>query len=66
MKIMVNGEEHLIQGERTIADLVEALGFSEKPCAIERNRSVVPRAQHAQTELAEGDQIEIVTLVGGG
>ena len=66
MNIIVNGEEHLIESERTIADLVQTLGFSEKPCAIERNRSVVPRAEHAQTLLAEGDQIEIVTLVGGG
>jgi sulfur carrier protein len=66
MKIIVNGEEHLMQGERTVADLVERLGFSQKPCAIERNRTVVPRAEHGQTELADGDQIEIVTLVGGG
>lgn len=66
MKINVNGEEHLIEGEPTVADLVDRLGLSSKPCAIERNRMVVPRAEHAQTELADGDQIEIVTLVGGG
>ena len=66
MKIMVNGEEHPIQEERTVADLVEKLGFSEKPCAIELNRMVVRRADHAQTELVDGDLIEIVTLVGGG
>ena len=66
MKIIVNGEEHLMQSERTVADLVERLGLSEKPCAIERNRTVVPRAEHGRTELADGDQIEIVTLVGGG
>jgi len=66
MKINVNGEEHLMQDERTVADLVERLGLSQKPCAIERNRTVVPRAEHARTELADGDQIEIVTLVGGG
>ena len=63
---MVNGEEHPIQEERTVADLVEKLGFSEKPCAIELNRMVVRRADHAQTELVDGDLIEIVTLVGGG
>lgn len=66
MKIMVNGEEHSIHEERTVADLVEKLGFSEKPCAIELNRMVVRRADHAQTELVDGDLIEIVTLVGGG
>ena len=66
MKITVNGEEHSIQDGQTISDLVEGLGFSKKPCAIERNRTVVPRAAHAQTQLADGDAIEIVTLVGGG
>ena len=63
---MVNGEEHSIHEERTVADLVKRLGFSEKPCAIELNRMVVRRADHAQTELVDGDRIEIVTLVGGG
>ena len=36
------------------------------PMEIERNRAVVPRAQHAATVLAEGDRLELVTFVGGG
>ena len=34
--------------------------------AVERNRELVPRGEHATCRLAEGDRIEIVTLVGGG
>ena len=34
--------------------------------AVERNGEIVPRGRHADTPLAEGDQIEIVVAVGGG
>src|SRR5205085_650257 len=34
--------------------------------AVEVNLGVVPRAEHAATVLADGDAVEIVTLVGGG
>ena len=33
--------------------------------AVERNGEIVPKSQHAQTTLADGDQIEIVVAVGG-
>ena len=42
------------------------LGLTEGPVAVERNREVVPRAQHETTELVENDVIEIVHFVGGG
>ena len=64
--ITVNGApEHVAPGE-TIASLLERLGLSARPCAVERNRRVVPRREHAEAELQAGDEIEIVTLVGGG
>ena len=34
--------------------------------AVERNRDIVPRDRYDQTLLADGDQLEIVSLVGGG
>ena len=63
---MVNGEEHEVPESQTISELVATLGLDEKPCAIERNRSLVPHRDHGTTPLAEGDRVEIVTLVGGG
>lgn len=50
----------------TLAQLVEQLGFQPRFVAIERNRELVPRTQHASCVLQEDDQLEIVTLVGGG
>ena len=34
--------------------------------AVEVNCQIVPRARHAEHVLADGDRLEIVTLVGGG
>lgn len=66
IEVIVNGEPHEIPDGTTVAELVVRLGFSGRPIAVERNRAVVPRAQHSQTALAEGDRLELVTFVGGG
>lgn len=66
MNLQVNGEPREAPDGCTIAELLEQLGVRTKGVAVERNREVIPRAQHAQTRLADGDQLEVVTLVGGG
>ena len=66
MKVVVNGRDLDVPDGSTLATLVEQLGLSGRPVAIEQNRRVVPRAQHAATALADGDRLEVVSLVGGG
>ena len=66
MKIRVNGEDHEVAEGMTVRGLVESLKLSDGPVAVERNREVVPRAEHEGTVLAEGDEVEIVHFVGGG
>jgi thiamine biosynthesis protein ThiS len=66
MEIQLNGETRAILSSWTIADLLADLKIENRYCAVERNRMVVPREQHAACQLQPGDQIEIVTLVGGG
>ncbi|MDG1899893.1 MAG: sulfur carrier protein ThiS [Phycisphaerales bacterium] len=66
MTITVNGDERVFQEPQTISELIRDLGLEGRPCAVERNRMVVPKAEHDSTMLAEGDQLEVVTLVGGG
>ncbi len=63
--VVVNGDTvYLAPG--TVAELLTARGLAGKRVAVERNGAIVPRSQHAQTQLADGDQIEIVVAVGGG
>lgn len=64
--ITVNGEPRTAPAGSSIADLVVALGLRPQQVAVERNRSIVPRAQHATTVLQDGDRLEVVTFFGGG
>lgn len=64
--IVLNGDARPIQTGQTVSDLLRELGLDSRQVAVERNREVVPRAEHGSTLLAEGDQLEVVTFVGGG
>ena len=66
MRLLLNGEERDVAGVVTIADLVGALGLDARKVAVERNLEIAPRSTYAQTALADGDRIEIVTFIGGG
>lgn len=66
MRIEINGEPREVQEGLTIGVLLETLGLSERPVAVERNADIVPRAHHASTQLHEGDKLEVVQFVGGG
>ena len=66
MRLLLNGEERDVAGVVTIADLVAALGLDARKVAVERNLEIVPRSTYADTALADGDRIEIVTFIGGG
>lgn len=66
MNVRVNGEAREVPAATTVRGLVELLGLTDGPVAVERNGEVVPRAHHTATPLAEGDVVEIVHFVGGG
>lgn len=66
IEVIVNGEPRQVAAGATIKDLLIALGLGARPVAVERNRHVVPRAQHDATTLSAGDRLELVTFVGGG
>lgn len=65
MRLQVNGDT-LDVAAGTILALVEELGLDPRKVAVERNLEIVPRSLHGETELAEGDRIELVQFVGGG
>lgn len=66
IEVTVNGEPHQVPDRTTVAGLLGMLGLADRRVAVERNRHIVPRAEHGQTQLAAGDRLEIVTFVGGG
>lgn len=64
--VVVNGESRSVAQGTTVAALIGELGLGDRRVAVERNRDVVPRAQHTTTVLEAGDRLELVTFVGGG
>ena len=66
MQLVINGEAKQINDGITVADLLTALEFNSQQVAVEVNRDLVPREEHTGHLLSDGDQVEVVTLVGGG
>ncbi len=66
LRVSVNGERRSIPAGTSVTDLLISLQLSDKTCAVELNREIVPRSAHRERTLAEGDRVEIVSFVGGG
>jgi len=69
MKLQINGEDRDFGNPAapfTLSALLETLGMKPDRVAVELNRYIVPRDRWAQTQLNEGDRLEIVHFVGGG
>ncbi len=67
MTLTINGEKKNF--EKTSLNITNLLGLLDLPLdhiAVELNRSIIPKTQFAETQLAEEDVIEIVRFVGGG
>jgi sulfur carrier protein len=66
MNIHINGQLREVAASSTVAALLTELGVSQPHIAVELNLEVIPRAEHNDKQLCEGDRLEVVTLVGGG
>jgi thiazole synthase len=65
--ITLNGERRDVPGlALTVAELLAHLGVKPEHVAVEVNKALVTRSEHAATTVTGGDVMEIVTLVGGG
>jgi thiamine biosynthesis protein ThiS len=66
MKLQINGDSREFSSSLTLAGLVEQLGMKQDRVAVELNHEIIPRDRWQQTNLVEGDRLEIVHFVGGG
>jgi sulfur carrier protein len=66
VRIVVNGQPRELDTAATVADLLKELDMPLRGVAVEVNLQIVPRARHGEHLLADGDRLEIVSLVGGG
>jgi len=66
MTLHLNGEQREVPEGLDLAGLVGWLELPADRVAIERNLEVVKRANWSETQLENGDRLEIVRMVGGG
>lgn len=69
MKLSINGRDREfseLDSDPNLHHLTELLQLKADRVAIERNGEIVSRANWPQTQLQNGDKLEVVQFVGGG
>jgi thiamine biosynthesis protein ThiS len=64
--IELNGRRRELRDGASVAELVAELDLRPGMVAVEVNGSLVPRERREATVLRAGDQVEMVTIMGGG
>lgn len=65
MKLSINGEDKQTQA-KTLEDLMQELGAYDTKSSVAVNGGFIPKDHHSETELTEGDEIEILSPMQGG
>ena len=66
MHLTLNGQEKHLDEGLYLNQLITQLGIGDKRIAVEINREIIPKSEHASYVIREGDTIEIVQAIGGG
>ena len=66
MQLTVNGKARELPGPESIKDFLEANGVNPVLVAVEHNGEIIKRERYGEVPLAEGDNLEIIHMVGGG
>jgi len=66
MNILVNGVPYELPAGTCLQTLIDQLQLTGKRYAVEVNKEIVPRSEHADYVLNDGDKVEIVQAIGGG
>ncbi len=64
--LQVNGETRTCTANSPLPQVLEQLGFNARLVAVDYNGEILHRQFWAETQLHEGDRLEVVTIVGGG
>ena len=69
MKIKVNGEEkklELDQENALLSTVLNLLGYKPNTIVVELNNLIINSIKWGKVKLKDGDNLEIVSIVGGG
>ena len=69
MKIKVNGEEkniELNQENALLSKVLNSMGYKPNTIVVELNNLIINSIKWEKVKLQDGDNLEIVSIVGGG
>ena len=69
MRIKVNGEERkidLMQENALLSETLESMGYKPNTIVVELNDLIVNFKKWEEVRVKDGDNLEIVSIVGGG
>ena len=66
LTLTVNGEEKQCPTATTLPQFLEQQGMNPKLVAVEYNGQILHRQHWETTVIANDDNLEVVTIVGGG
>ncbi len=64
--VTINGERRRVAAKTSFAQLIAEIGLDPLRVAVERNLAFVPRSTFDTLVVEDGDDYEIVHIVGGG
>lgn len=65
-RLIVNGSPRALEGNTTVAELLDQIGARAERVAVELNLRILDREDFKRTLLKDGDRLEIISFVGGG
>jgi len=69
MKIKVNGEYKVInfdQENPLLSTVLKSMGYKSKTIVVELNNIIINSLKWEKVKIKDGDNLEIVSVVGGG
>lgn len=66
ISLQINGETRNCLSPTPLPELLQQLGFNPRLVAVEYNGEILHRQFWSETEIKNGDRLEVVTIVGGG
>ena len=66
MNIILNGQATQVVSGMSLVELLALEHLEKRRVAVEVNREIIPRSQHAKHHLNANDEVEIIHAIGGG
>lgn len=64
--LSINGEAVTCPHQTPVTEVIAQCNYNPRLVAVEYNGEILHRQHWSETKVQDGDQLEIVTIVGGG